>query len=140
MLVKRNKMRNKVVLAMVVIMATGITYFAFAAEHPTGGMMGKDTMGKEMMGKGMGMMGMCPMHSMTCGAMMKGEITATQDGGIVVMCCNKLYKYDKDLNMVKSVEMKEVQQDCKTMMETMKKECMEKCQMMKTERPAGEKM
>jgi len=125
MLVRKKKMMTTTTLAVVVLVAIGIAYFAFAAEHP-GAMMGKPE-GK-MMGAGMAA---CPMHMMKCGHMMKSEITGTQDGGVIVMCCNKLYKYDKDLNMVKSVEMKEVQQDCKTMMEQMKKECMEKCPMMK---------
>ncbi len=63
---------------------------------------GKDMMGdkgKGMMGgKMMGMMGMC--------SMMQKQIVATSDGGIIVAAGNKLTKYDKDLNVVKEVELK----------------------------------
>lgn len=35
----------------------------------------------------------------------KGEMAATQDGGVIVMKGNKLYKYDKDLNLTKEVRL-----------------------------------
>lgn len=35
----------------------------------------------------------------------KGEMIAAQDGGVIVMNGNKLYKYDKDLNMTKEVKL-----------------------------------
>jgi uncharacterized membrane protein len=44
-----------------------------------------------------GMMG--GMHGM-----MGKNMIATSDGGVVVMVFNKLYKYDKDLNLKKEVE------------------------------------
>ena len=36
----------------------------------------------------------------------KGEMVAAQDGGAIVMKGNKLYKYDKDLNLTKEVKLK----------------------------------
>jgi Spy/CpxP family protein refolding chaperone len=36
----------------------------------------------------------------------KGEMVAAQDGGVIVMKGNMLYKYDKDLNLTKEVELK----------------------------------
>lgn len=36
----------------------------------------------------------------------KGEMVATQDGGVIVMAGNKLLKYDKDLKLVKEVYVK----------------------------------
>ena len=36
----------------------------------------------------------------------KGEMIAAQDGGVIVMKGNKLYKYDKDLNLTKEVKLK----------------------------------
>jgi hypothetical protein len=36
--------------------------------------------------------------------MMGKKMIATSDGGVIVMFCNKLYKYDKDLNLKKEVE------------------------------------
>ena len=36
----------------------------------------------------------------------KGEMVATQDGGVIVMKGNKLYKYDKDLNLTKEIKLK----------------------------------
>ena len=58
------------------------------------------------MGKGMMMeMGkegdMSPMTGMM---KMQGNIVATGDGGVVVLIGNRLYKYDKNLNLQKEVE------------------------------------
>ena len=146
MLVRRNKMRNTVTALMVVLLAVGITYFAFAAEQSSA-MAGKHDESKEMMHKGKmhegmmhkEMMPMCPMHTMMCERMMEAEAVAMPDGDVVVIAAGKLYKYDKDFNLIKEVELKAVQ-DAKAMMEKMQKECMEKCQMMKMEKPAGQKM
>ena len=50
--------------------------------------------------------------------MMGKQVIATTDGGVVVMSCNKLYKYDKDLNLIKEVE---IPVDMKYMQEMWKK-------------------
>ena len=47
------------------------------------------------------------MGGMHGGMMMHGaSMVASNDGGVIVMAGNKLYKYDKDLNLVKEVELK----------------------------------
>ena len=61
------------------------------------GMMGKGMMGDGMMGKMRGMM----MHGM-----MKVSMVATPDGGVIVLSGHTLTKYDKNLNVVKEVELK----------------------------------
>lgn len=59
-------------------------------------------MGKGMMGdKKMGMM-MGPMMM----KMMEKSLVPTSDGGIVLLAGNKITKYDKDLNVMKEVEIK----------------------------------
>lgn len=75
-------------------------------------------MGKGMMMDGKGMM----MHGMMMNAMMNKSMVATSDGGVVVMTANKLTKYDKDLNVVKEIEltmdmegMKKMMKDCPMM-------------------------
>ena len=93
-----------------------------------GAMMDKGMMGKGMMGKGMkddkgGMMGM---HGMMM-KMMEKSVVATSDGGIIVVSATKLSKYDKDLNLVKEVELKNDMEGMQKMMSQM----MEKCPMMK---------
>lgn len=52
--------------------------------------------------------------------MMQKSVTATSDGGVVIVVGNKITKYDKDLNVVKEVEGK---MDMEAMMK--------KCPMMK---------
>ena len=141
-------MKRTLIAAMVILFAVGVTYFAYAAEQP-GGMKGMDTMGKQTMDKqGMmdsndmmmqkGMMGkampmMCPMHTMMCQGMMKKEIVATSDGGVIVMADNKLFKYDKDVNLIKEVELKIDMKVTQDKMTQMMKEGAEKCQMMKSQ-------
>jgi hypothetical protein len=94
-------------------------------------MMQKGMMGKGMMGKAMPMM--CPMHTMMCQGMMKKEVVATSDGGVIVMADNKLFKYDKDVNLIKEVELKIDMKATQDKMTQMMKECAEKCQMMKSQ-------
>jgi hypothetical protein len=73
-------------------------------EMKESGMMGQGMMGQGMMGQGM--MGQGMMGQGMMGSMMDKKIVATQDGGIVVWAGNKLIKYDKDLKLVKEVELK----------------------------------
>jgi hypothetical protein len=65
-------------------------------------------------------MSKCNMRGMGCPGMMGmgKEMVATSDGGIIVLVGNKLYKYDKDLNLKKEVELK------------IDKQMMEKCRLM----------
>ncbi len=78
----------------------------------------------------------CPMHGMMMKSMMGCQMVAIEDGGVVVMHCGKMTKYDKDLNMVKEVEMKmDVEAMKKTMTQMMEacpmcKKMTEKCEMM----------
>jgi len=44
------------------------------------------------------------MPGMSMKGMMGKTMVATEDGGLVVMVCNKLYKFDKDLNLTKEAE------------------------------------
>lgn len=108
-------------LSILLMMAISSTVFA---EESKGDMMdGKDMMGgKGMMMKQCKMMGMCPMYKM-----MRKEMVAIEDGGVIVMVGNKLLKYDKDLNLKKEVEIK---MDIEGMQKMMK-EMMGKCPMRK---------
>jgi hypothetical protein len=74
-------------------------------------------------------MGLCPMHMMACQSMMEKKMVALEDGSIIIMTCGKLYKYDKDLNFVKDVELTNIKNDAKAKLEEIKKECAEKCGM-----------
>lgn len=104
-------------LTIAAVVGTG-SYLVFARGQ-MGGMMGGRTqrggmmdsnsmmMQRGMMGQGGmmmggGMMGMHPMSSMMYGS----SLAATSDGGALVLTGNKLIKYDKNLNLVKEVEIK----------------------------------
>jgi len=69
--------------------------------------------------KGMG----CPICHMNKTMMDGKKLVATQDGGVVLMMCNKLIKYDASLNVVKEVEIKMDMEAMKKSMEEMKKDC-----------------
>ncbi|MBF0384359.1 MAG: hypothetical protein HQL27_00665 [Candidatus Omnitrophica bacterium] len=116
--------RSLVILfAVALFVVTGLSSLSFAQGMK--GMMGD----QPMMGKGMmknDMMVKCPIHDMIKG-MLEKTVIATSDGGVIVLAGNKLMKYDKDLNLVKEVEIK-------VDMEAMKKdmaEMMKNCPMMK---------
>jgi len=109
-------MKKSLVVLFVVIVLGLASSYVFSAKEQGDGMMEK------------GKAGMCPMHTSMCGSMMKSQIVATEDGGVVVLVCNKLMKYDKDLNLVKETEFK-------IDMEEKMKKMMEKCQMMCPQKP-----
>jgi len=65
---------------------------------------------------------MAGMMMQMMGAMQK-QMVATNDGGVIVLVGNKLLKYDKDLNLVKEIELKtgvELKMDIGPMQEMMK--------------------
>lgn len=100
-LIKRKVQHMKksivIIAAVVVLSISGLAL----AQMNEGKEMKAGMMGKGMM-EGKGMM----MHGMMMNAMMNKSMVATSDGGVVVMTANKLTKYDKDLNVVKEIELK----------------------------------
>ncbi len=62
-------------------------------------------MGNEPQQQGGGMMGGGPGKGKMGGMMNKDSVVATSDGGVVVMSGPRLIKYDKDLNLIKAVEL-----------------------------------
>jgi hypothetical protein len=126
---RRIEMKRTIIITVVLLLAVGGAYLVSAAEE-----MGiKKTMpAKQMMGM------CCPMHMMMCQGAMEKKLVALEDGSIVIMTCAKLYKYDKDLNLVKEVELKKISEDVKAKMEEMRKECMEKCPMMKMQEKSSD--
>ena len=122
----------KKTIGIILVLALAITLSVFAAEREQAkteekGMIQRGMMqGKGMMG-GMGMMGGKPGRCM-CGMMMKSmamgkSMVATDDGGVVVMVGNKLYKYDKNLELKKEVEIKMDMVTMENMMKRMKEMC-----------------
>lgn len=107
------KKNTWIIMLIVLLAGSSLVY----AEGMKGGMMGKGMMDGDMMGGKM--MGMCPMMK----SMMERSVVATSDGGVVVVMGNKLTKYDKDLNVVKEIELKMDMEGMQKMMENMKGMC-----------------
>lgn len=125
---KGEKMKKLLVLGEIIFVISGV-YSLALAEGSKSKMMdrtltpkmmdNKETMmGRSRMMGGSGMMGKMMMHMM-----MKREIVATRDGGVIVLFGNKLLKYDKDLNLKKEVKIKMDREEAQKMV----KEMMEKC-------------
>ena len=123
---RKDRYMKKSLIAVAVVMIVGTSGLAIAQMQDKGKEMMGDKAGM-MDGKG-GMMGkgMMGMHGMMM-KMMEKSVVATSDGGIVVVSATKLSKYDKDLNLVKEVDLKNDMEDMQKMMSDM----MEKCPMMK---------
>ena len=86
-------------------------------EPPGMGMMGGGHMMGDKMGKGM------MMHGQMMKMMMPRQMVASNDGGVIVLAGNKLYKYDKNLNLVKEAEVKTDTAGMEKMMADMKAKC-----------------
>ncbi len=108
-------MKKIIFVVVLVAFFTATSVISYAQEK--GSMMGKKKKGS-MKGKGY-------MQCMMMKKMMKKEIVATGDGGVIVLVGNKLMKYDKDLNLIKEVE---IQVDMEAMMKKCR-EMMKKCEM-----------
>jgi len=120
-------MKRTMIMAVVVFAVAAGLYYVFAAKQNDEGMMGSGMMHGRMMdsndvkmqkqkmdGSMMRGNGMHPMSGMMYGS----SLVAMSDGGVVVLMGNKLCKYDKDLNLVKEVEIKMDWENMnKTMME-----------------------
>ena len=129
-------MKKNIWIMMLVVLLAGASLVY--AEGMKGVMMKEGMMGKGMMdGEMMGckMMGMCPMMN----SMMERSVVVTSDGGVIVVMGNKLTKYDKDLNVVKEVELKTDMEGMQKMMENMKVTCpMMKSMMEKEEKSSDD--
>ncbi len=108
------------------------SHLVLAQDSSSGPMMEKAKMGYGMMDGQRKKM--CPMHGMMMKSMMKIELVATSDGGIVVLTGNKLTKYDKNLNVVKETEIQSGEDAMHKMMMKMKEQC-RMCPMMKKGMP-----
>ena len=110
-------MKKMWMIVLVGLFMIGFSSLAFTQEHKGGVMDTSKDMkqGDKMCHEKMHGIGHC------CPIMMGKSLVATEDGGVVVMCCNKLFKYDKDLVLQKEAEIK-------IDMEAMHK-MMEKCPM-----------
>lgn len=106
--------------AYICVVALVLVFFAHAAYAEECPMMKKGWFGKGAKERGSKMGGMHTM--MMKKMMMEKKMIATPDGGVILMFGNKLIKYNKDLDLVKEVELK---MDMEAMMECMKQQCHE---------------
>ncbi len=115
-------MKKSIFVILVCVVTFVVCVLAFAQEKEEG-MMGTGMMGKGCMMDKQKMMGKCPMCGMMMKKMMNKEIVATNDGGVIVLAGNKLFKYDRDLNLKKEVEIKMDMEGVQKMMQEMMKNC-----------------
>ena len=104
-------MKKATVLIVGAVLFAAVQVVSFADEK----------MKEPMMEKSGGMMGKKMMGGMMMHEMMEKKVIATSDGGIIVVTGNKLLKYDKDLNLVKEVEIKMDNQEMQNMMKMIQK-------------------
>ena len=106
--------------AVIVAMACVFVFASFAQADDQQGAMGEKKHEMGMMGS---MMGDKMGKGMMMHAMMPKQIVASNDGGVIVLAGNKLYKYDKNLVLVKEAEIKVDTEAMRKMMEGMKANC-----------------
>lgn len=99
--------------ALVVALSAGVAF----AQMGNGRMMNGDEQGYMMNRNMMNMPMMYGRHMM---GMMGNNIVATSDGGVVVMSFNKLYKFDKNLKLVKETNIPFDKEHVQKMIETMR--------------------
>ena len=97
---------------IIIILTAGIVF----AQMGNGGMMGNRGQGMMMNRNWMNM----PMMSGMMGGMMGGNIAVTGDGDVIVMSYNRLYKFDKNLKLVKQADIPFDKEHIQNMMENMR--------------------
>jgi hypothetical protein len=129
------KMRLAVLVA-VFCMSVAAVSFAQDSDKDKGPIMGREMMGKQGMmehkgwkdqGGRKGCMGEMPGMM----GMSRTSMVATSDGGVVVLSGTNLYKYDKNLNLVKKTQIKIDTEGMQKMMLPMKEKCCEEEAQMK---------
>jgi hypothetical protein len=126
---KGGRMKNSIVVitAVFVLILSGMAFAQMMDKDKDtmgdkSGMMGDKGGMKEMMG-GKGMMGKMGMMHEMMGFMMERKMIATSDGGVVIINGIKLDKFDKDLNLVKEIDLKPDMAGMQSMMDQMKQAC-----------------
>lgn len=94
-------MKKIIFLLMVIFLST--THVARAHEHDDNADEAQEGVTKE---EGKGHHGVHKMMGMMKMGIQKPQMVASNDGGVILLSGSKLYKYDKNLNLVKEVELK----------------------------------
>lgn len=127
---------RRLMAPIVLVLVVGLgSYAIFAQQQPSG--QAPRGMGRGMMagGMGRGMMGGmgCPGCAAVFGGMMQESVTATSDGGVVVVIAGKLVKYDAGLRKINEAtveidwaalhqKMQQMMQNCPMMQQMMKQQ------------------
>ena len=99
----------------------------WAAEHGPGMHQRHNMHGKrEMAGKKAMKRDMSKMQDRMMGGMMKRQVVATEDGGVIIVAGNLLLKYDENLELVKKTSIDISAED----MQQMKNDCRGMCRQM----------
>ena len=109
------RVRTLAVVIVSVLIALSAIAFAQESDEMQGQMMSKEMKGSRMKKH--------PMGDMMMKKMGDRQMLATEDGGVIIWAGNKLIKYDKDLNLVKEVELEIDSEAMEKMMEKMKEKC-----------------
>ena len=100
-------MQKTIILAAIVALVAAGSYVVFASEQMGGGMMRGGMMrGNENREQGMEQEGMMGWDGMMGPMMRSASLVAGPDGGVIVLMGNELFKYNKDLELVKQTEVK----------------------------------
>lgn len=129
-------MKKVIFVAVVIIFLIPLASFSFEPSEE------KDLTTEKRMMMRKGMMGKEKMHGKyskmdMMAMMMKKSMVATSDGGVVVMAGNKLFKYDKNLNLIKEVEIEMDLEGIKKNMDEMKEKYHRSKQMMEEKNEAA---
>lgn len=103
---ERRRVMKKIISAgvIIILLSAGIVF----AQMGRGRMMGGDRLHMPMT-SGMGMAGM-----------MGNNIVSASDGGVIVMSFNRLYKFDKDLKLVRQTDIPLDKEHIQNMMKNMR--------------------
>jgi hypothetical protein len=107
---KEKRMMKKIITFIFATALIACPIIAFAHEHED---KDHEMMEKDMKGRGI-------KHEMMMRRMQR-SVVATSDGGVVIVAGNKITKYDRNLNVIKEVQLKS--DEMEKMMSEEKSEC-----------------
>lgn len=79
------------------------------------------------------MRGMCPLHMALAKSLTDTQMAVTDDGKVIIMAGHKLMKYDKDLELVKTVDLEIDIEAARKKMEQIMEDCPKRKAMMRKE-------
>ena len=116
-------MKRKVILIALGVLLLGLVYASLAQPQRPGQRGPRAGQGRRAAGPGAVPMAPCALHCSMASALMHKAVASTPEGGALVLAGNKLMRYDANLTLTKTIEIKVDEEAYQTRIQAMMDAC-----------------